>query len=128
MKLAEALSFVVTTLQRSQLCTHAHVISTTSFSDSQFALKVRANLTDESVLQVRLYFNEEHVDYAYQLINNNKPIVRWDNKEHFPSIVTYPHHFHNGLGAVVESSLTGTPSDDLLLVLLHLEANYTGTP
>jgi len=127
MTLAEVLSLVVTTLQRSQLCTAVRVVSTTVFSDKQFALKVRATLADESVLQVRLYVNEEHIDYAYQLINDNQPMIRWDNKEHFPSIATYPHHFHNDLGAVIESPLIGVPVNDLPVVLSYLEANVVTT-
>jgi hypothetical protein len=124
MTLSETLSFVVTTLQRSKLCTRTHVVSTASFSASQFTLKVRAHLVDESVLQVRLYANEDHLDYAYQLFHNDKPIIRWDNKEHFPSIATHPHHFHNDLGAVTESPLTGLLINDLPLVLSQLDINY----
>lgn len=105
MTLPEALSFVVTTLQRSSLCSVVRVLSTTSFSDNQHALKVRADLTDGSVLQVRLYFNQAHVDYAYQLIKDEQPIMRWDNKEHFPALATHPHHFHNAVGSVEESPL-----------------------
>ncbi len=27
--------------------------------------------------------------------------MRWDNKEHFPEIVSYPHHFHSAAGESV---------------------------
>jgi hypothetical protein len=72
--LPELLNFVVTTLQRSPLCGEVYIISTNLFSDSQFALKVRAELLTGSMLQVHLYRNSEHVDYAYQLVVQEKPI------------------------------------------------------
>ena len=43
--------------------------------------------------------------------------IRWDNKEHFPSIATFPHHFHNHSGLVEGSPLTGDIDHDLPIVL-----------
>ncbi|HXV99146.1 MAG TPA: DUF6516 family protein, partial [Anaerolineae bacterium] len=91
--------------------------------EQQFALKVRAELADGSMLQVRLYHNGEHTDYAYQLVRNEEPILRWDNKEHFPTLPTYPHHFHSATGQVEESPLTGDPAHDLPFVLLWFRLN-----
>ena len=95
--LAEALSFVVTTLQGSPMCSAVRVVETHQFSDLQFALKVRAD----------------------------QPVLRWDNKEHFPGIATYPHHFHTPTGHVGESPFNGDPSHDLPLVLDYL-ATFSG--
>lgn len=49
------------------------------------------------------------------------PLVRWDNKEHFPTLSTYPHHFHSLSGQVLESYLTGLPNEDLPVVLREVE-------
>ncbi|MBI5712820.1 MAG: hypothetical protein HZC38_05270 [Chloroflexi bacterium] len=116
----ELLTLVVTTLQTSEICRNVRVIETQQFSDEQFALKVRCEITTGGELQVRLYQNSEHVDYAYQLFQDEQPVIRWDNKEHFPEIATHPHHFHNPSGGVNESALNGNADHDLPLVLNHL--------
>jgi hypothetical protein len=118
--LADSLSFVITTLQGSPLCRAVRVLETHQFSDREFALKVRADLVSGGGLQVRLYFNDRHIDYAYQLFRNEQPVLRWDNTEHFPGIATYPHHFHAPAGHVGDSPLTGDPAHDLPVVLDYL--------
>ena len=116
--LADWVSFVVTTLQSWPLYRTVRVMETVQYSKRQFALKVRAELAS-GALQVRLYCNGEHTDYAYHRVRGDES-VRWDNKEHFPSISTHPHHFHNTSGQVEASPLTGDPSHDLPLVLHYL--------
>ena len=118
--LAAALSFVVTALQGSPLCSAVQVIETQQFSARQFALKVRADMVRGDVLQVRLYYNDRHVDYAYQVFSGDQPQLRWDNKEHFPGLGTQPHHFHTPAGSVTDSFLNGDPAHDLPLVLEYL--------
>ena len=115
--LAELLNFVTTALQSSPLCSAVRILETHQFSDSQFALKARAELTAGRTLQVRLYRNGSHTDYAYQLLHGNIPLVRWDNKEHFPDISSHPHHIHVATGQVEHSPLTGDPAHDLPYVL-----------
>lgn len=44
-------------------------------------------------------------------------MLRWDNKEEFPHLSTYPHHHHDEDGHVTESPLTGTPERDIMLAL-----------
>jgi hypothetical protein len=66
--LAAALDLVITTLQGSPLCGMVRVLETQQFSEQRFALKVRADLVRGGVLQVRLYYNDRHIDYAYQLL------------------------------------------------------------
>ena len=114
--LPDLLSFVVTTLQAWPVCRAVRVMETARFSAHQFALKVRAELAAGDTLQVRLYRNGEYTDYAYHLARGEQSI-RWDNKEHFPSIPSYPHHFHNASGQVEASPLSGDPAHDLPLVL-----------
>ena len=118
--LPDLLSFVVTTLQTFSLCRTVRVMETRQFSKHQFTLKVRAELSAGGILQVRLYRNGEHTDYAYHLIHDDKA-VRWDNKEHFPALPSHPHHFHSASGQVEASPLTGDPSRDLPLVLNYLQ-------
>lgn len=123
--LADQLNFVTTTLQKSPLCRVVRIIETDNFSRDQFALKVRAELTNRQMFQVRLYYNQGHVDYAYQLVRNNIPFLRWDNKEHFPTLSSNPHHFHNASGQVENSPLTGDPVQDLPLVLDYLASTLS---
>ena len=115
--LAAQLSYVVTALQRSGYCNAVRVVETHAFSAHQFALKVRAELVTDDVLQVRIYRNGDHADYSYQLLRGAQPIMRWDNKEHFPEIASHPHHFHSSVGQVEISPLTGDPEHDLSLVM-----------
>ena len=119
--LADLLDLVVTTLQTWPLCDSVQVMETHQYSNDQYALKVRVGLVGEGLLQVRLYRNHEHMDYAYQLVLA-EPSVRWDNTEHFPSIASYPHHFHDASGRVEASPLSGDPTGDLPIVLELLAA------
>jgi hypothetical protein len=95
-------------------------LETRQFSESQFAFKIRADLVSGGILQVYLYRNGEHTDYAYQLFRGDRPVVRWDNKEHFSSLSSHPHHFHSASGKVEISPLTGDPTHDLPIVLSSL--------
>jgi len=96
------------------------ILETQQFSERQFALKVRATLTPGGTLQVRLYRNGAHTDYAYHVIDAEHS-MRWDNKEHFPTLRSHPPHFHAANGQVETSPLTGNPDHDLPLVLNDLE-------
>ena len=58
------------TLQSHPICERVSVLETKVFSYDQFFLKVRAELTGENKLQVRIYYNQGHIDYAYQLFTN----------------------------------------------------------
>lgn len=120
MTLAQALSYLVTTLQEWSLSRTVHILETRQFSVSQFTLKVRAELADNNILQVRLYYNAGHLDYAYQLLRGELPILRWDNKEHIPSLATYPHHFHHPSGQVESNLLAGDVHQDLPVILAYL--------
>lgn len=115
--LAEALNLVTALLQNWPLCRAVQMLDTYQFSESQFALKVRAELNEGSVLQIRWYSDVQHIDYAYQLFKADHPVLRWDHKEHFTALSTQPHHFHSHTGQVIDSPLTGDPQHDLPLVL-----------
>jgi hypothetical protein len=108
-------------LQAHPLCSNVRVIETQEFSPKQFFFKIRTNLPEKYKLQVRLYFNQDHVDYAYQLFSD-VPLLRWDNKEEFDYLESYPHHYHDELGNVKASPLQGDPVKDIELVLQKVSA------
>jgi hypothetical protein len=110
------INIVVTNLQRNSLCHSYHIQETAVFSPQQFAFKIIAELATGGTLQIRVYRNRMHTDYAYHFMQMDTSI-RWDNKEHFPSIATFPHHFHGNSGLVEASPLTGDPDHDLPIVL-----------
>ena len=57
-------------------------------------------------LDVRLIQTENEIIYSYQLFQD-RPIIRWDNAPHFPSVTTFPHHFHDRNDKIKESNLMG---------------------
>ena len=120
--LADLLDFVVSTLETWRLCAHVQVWETEQFSNDRFVLKVRAELNTGDRLQIRLYQNGAHIDYAYQLFDDNEPGIRWDNKEHFSGLASYPHHFHVTLEKIEPSPLNGDPAHDLPIVLKYIES------
>ena len=107
-------------LQAHPLCKHTEILETRTFSSEQFFFKIRAEFTGEHFFQVRIYYNRGHIDYAYQLFTDI-PLLRWDNKEEFPHLKTYPHHHHDRQGHVTTSPLRGEPVEDLGIVLGLLE-------
>lgn len=114
--LPSVLGTLMAILQSHPICERASVLETKAFSYDQFFLKVRAELTGENKLQVRIYYNQGHIDYAYQLFAG-VPILRWDNKEEFRHLETYPHHHHDEQGNVKPSRLSGDPLRDIEIVL-----------
>lgn len=103
-------------LQAHPLCKRLTDVETKEFAPDQFLFKVRVELASNCTLQVRIYYNRGHIDYAYQLFAK-APLLRWDNKEEFPHIATYPHHHHDEHGKVYPSPLVGDPMSDVARVL-----------
>ena len=122
MTLPALLGTVKAILQADPLCRRVRVIETKEFSPEQFLFKLRADLPKAYRLQVRIYYNQGNIDYAYQLFTT-VPVLRWDNKEEFHHLESYPHHHHDEHGNVDLSPLTGAPYRDLALVL-HKVAEY----
>ena len=122
--LAELLNFAVTTLQTCPAIQATRIIETTQFSEHQFSIKIRAQLFHGDILQVRFYQNGGHIDYSYQVLVDDRPIKRWDNKEHFPNLISHPHHIHDKDGIVIDSPLTGDPFTDLPIVLNALTGEF----
>ena len=113
-------------LQSHPLCRGIEILETGEFSPNQFHFKVRAELPDGHRLQARLYFNVGHVDYAYQLFKEGVPLLRWDNKEEFRALQTYPHHHHDEQGNIQPSPLTGDSQTDIVFVLREIEKFLAG--
>ncbi len=114
--LPSILGAVMAILESQPLCKRVTVVETKAFSPDQFFFKVRAELPEGYKLQARLYYNLGHLDYAYQLFTD-VPLLRWDNKEEFHHLETYPHHYHDEKGNVKPSRLTGDPARDINIVL-----------
>ena len=110
------LGTLVAILQTHSMCETVAVVETKEFSPDQFFFKVRAALGGEVRFQVRIYYNRGHIDYAYQLFTD-VPLLRWDNKEEFRHLETYPHHHHDVEGHVHTSPLIGEPVQDIGVVL-----------
>lgn len=115
------LGVVTAILESHPLCNGTTVLETREFSPLKFFFKLRAELPKEYQLQIRIYFNADHVDYAYQLFSQSEPLLRWDNKEEFRALHTYPHHHHDDKGNILESPLTGTPQTDIPMILKKIE-------
>jgi hypothetical protein len=118
-KLSTLLAEIVSLLESSGFCDDTQITETSFFSTEQFAFKIKTTIFSSLSFQIRIYCNHGHYDYSYQVFNND-PLCRWDNKEHFPELKTFPHHCHTMEGSVVESALQGDPANDLIKVLAEL--------
>jgi len=87
--------------------------------EENFLFKIRCELSSGHSLQIRIRAAAGHIHYSYQEFAD-RPLRRWDNAPHFPHLPTFPHHYHDSQGSVVESSLTGDPPLDLSHVLSAL--------
>ncbi len=66
--LPQVMQFKISTLQTSGIFKDVHVVETKQFSALQFAIKVRTVTKSDNFFQVRIYQNEEYIDYAYQYL------------------------------------------------------------
>lgn len=122
--LPSLLGAVMATLQAHSLFTQVSDVETKTFSREQFLFKIRAELAGQINFQVRIYYNHGHVDYAYQVFTD-VPILRWDNKEEFEHLDSYPHHFHDEHGNVKGSPLKGDPIYDIGFVLEEITKYFS---
>ncbi|MBU1753012.1 hypothetical protein KKG56_04035 [bacterium] len=114
------LSNIMTLIEFSHLGIEAKVVETKEFSQEQFFFKIRVSLKKKMYLQIRIYCNKGHFDYSYQLFGNMLA-MRWDNKEDFPELTNYPHHYHADNGTIESSELTGEPIRDIQIILTKLK-------
>ncbi|MBU4344999.1 MAG: DUF6516 family protein [Desulfobacteraceae bacterium] len=75
-------------------------------------------------LDVRLIQTENEIIYSYQLFHD-RPIIRWDNAPHFPSVTTFPHHFHDQNDKIKASNLMGDIIEDIDYVLGEIKRLLT---
>jgi hypothetical protein len=111
---------IVSLLNDSGFCEDTQILETSHFSSQQFAFKIRSTIFSTYFLQIRIYYNQGHYDYSYQIFGD-EPICRWDNKEHFADIKTFPHHYHSIEGNVIDSPLKGLPIEDLKFLIEELK-------
>ena len=75
-------------------------------------------------LDIRLIQTEKEIIYSYQLFHD-RPVIRWDNAPHFPSITTFPHHFHNQDNKITTSNLMGNIIEDIDYVIGEIKRLLT---
>lgn len=107
---------IVSILNESGFCDDIQILETSQFSSKQYAFKIRTIVFSLYFFQIRIYYNQGYCDYSYQIFGD-EPICRWDNKEHFADIKTFPHHYHTIEGEVIDSNLRGLPGEDLKLLI-----------
>jgi hypothetical protein len=95
------------------------IIDNDPVDEENFLFKIRCELSSGRSLQIRLRAVAGHIRYSYQEFADRPPRC-WDNAPHFSYLPTFPHHYPDSQGNVVESSLTGDPMLDLLHVLSAL--------
>jgi hypothetical protein len=60
-------------------------------------IKIKAEVHDGSILYINEMHTETYQKYSYHWQKSDgELIVRWDNKQHFRELKTYPHHKHVG--------------------------------
>lgn len=85
--------------------------------------KIRCDLPKDRFFQICLRLKTGAIAYSYQLFTT-KPVLRWDNAPHYPSLANFPHHFHDDTETTHPSDLSGDPLADLSAVLAKIVA-YT---
>lgn len=111
---------ILTQLRQSHLCLSVRIVEPDNFAPGKFFFKLRAELVDGYNFQVRIYANGTHIDYSYQLFRETH-LLRWDNKEEYPHLRTFPHHHHLPDNSIVESPLSGNPRQDIKIILHLIE-------
>jgi hypothetical protein len=65
--------------------------------ETGFFIKVIVTFTNNSLLFISEYVDENERNYSYHWQDkNNDIILRFDNAPYHPDIITYPHHLHSG--------------------------------
>lgn len=96
-------------------------------SGPHIRVKVRANLTDGSFLNIRqVVLDGAVLKYAYHWESRNGTFIsRWDNAPHYPGLATFPHHCHlSADGTEVNASAAG---GDLKLILQAIRMTMLGS-
>jgi len=76
--------------------------------------KLRLHLVDNSFADVWVNATGSRYSFHWEARATRGEVYRWDNAPDFPSITTFPKHFHNGSESQVEESYL---DDDLSVAL-----------
>lgn len=105
-------SKIIQHIERQSIVTSTTIVVLDEIRE-RYVLRVRCNLLSSKIqIEIRIIQTLNEILYSYQFYTD-KPIMRWDNSPHFPSISSHPHHFHNVNGNVESSPLSGNILDDL---------------
>jgi len=114
-------------LQRSSIVTAPEIVELTIYGENQFRMKIRGKVEGGLTFQVWLNHNPRRTRYSYQLLRQEKPLLRWDNAPHHPEVSdNFPHHFHDAEAAIKPSELVGDPLQDIPDVLKEIERSVRG--
>jgi|Deesub1362B_J571_1020462.scaffolds.fasta_scaffold05390_4 hypothetical protein len=108
-------------LQKSDIISDPRIIELNVYGERQFRVKIRGKVEEGLTFQVWLNHRPWRIRYSYQLFKREEPILRWDNAPHHPELAeNFPHHFHDALGKITASRLSGSPLEDVLIVLQEI--------
>ncbi len=94
---------------------------------ADFRLKAQVSFVDGSQLHIRqVVLDGCLLKYAYQWqAQTGALIMRWDNAEHWPEVVTFPHHKHVALHDQVK--VFPSKGAELALVFEEIAATMNNT-
>jgi hypothetical protein len=95
------------------------IVENKAVDGETFVFKVHASILSHS-LQIRFLADKNLRRYSFQLFSD-RPLLRWDNAPHYPSLSNSPHHFHDQDGNVSSSALTGNLLDDFDIVIVEVK-------
>ncbi|MCP4146246.1 MAG: hypothetical protein GY757_00720 [bacterium] len=111
---------IISILESAELVSRVEIVKVDEIILRGF-YKIRCNLKPLNYnFAIKFIKTRDEFIYAYQLYTTES-LLRWDNEPHFPALSTFPHHFHDSDGNVLESPLTGNAETDLEIVLSKIE-------
>jgi len=85
---------IISALRQSDIVREIDVLELID-EDSVKLIKIKAILKEKCFLYITELHTKNYQKYSYHCQKNNGDlIIRWDNKPHWKSISTYPHHKH----------------------------------
>ena len=89
MRLQEAVKLIISYFKQARIKAIKHVVR----HDEEY-FRLRARL-DDVILDVREYWAGGELRlYGYQMLVNDRPVLRYNNAPHHPEVGTFPHHKH----------------------------------
>lgn len=106
-------------LAKVALVNYPDIVAGSAYVGGTFASpnKLRLSLIDSSFLDIWLSADGDYA-YHWEQRRQSGRMYRWDNAPHYPTISTFPAHFHDSdESKVIESRLSGDPEQALLEIL-----------